>query len=109
MNTEHTHNETREVCPECKSEIGHKILCKTGNRRAIAYQSKLRCTKSKVTYAETLAKERDQLRARLNKVTAQRDELLVALKDVSQWAFNTSTHQAWQDRLNAAISKAQQP
>lgn len=29
------------ACPECGGTVGHKILCKTGNERARAYQAGL--------------------------------------------------------------------
>lgn len=49
----------------------------------------LRATKSKVPYVEALAKERDKLRASLNKVSAQRDELLAAAKDALSYTFDS--------------------
>jgi hypothetical protein len=104
MNKPNTHT-PKASAPADKSAPRHKAAPRKAQRA-------LRATKAKVPYVEALAQDRSKLQAQLNKVTAQRDELLAACKAACQAMIDESSdglnRKNWiLDKLGTAIAKAE--
>lgn len=62
------------------AEVRHKVTYEQALQQTQNAKSQWKCTKSPVSYVEALAIDRNKLRAQLNRVTAERDQLFKACK-----------------------------